>query len=52
VTSSVWLYELGGTRDTEVDGNVVAGCTFLDGVHKVRVGRLDSEVGAHAGLLV
>ena len=48
----VWLYDLGSTRGTQVDGNAVAGRAFLDGVHRVRIGRLEIEVTAHAGLLV
>jgi pSer/pThr/pTyr-binding forkhead associated (FHA) protein len=48
----VWLYDLGSTRGTQVDGSAVAGRAYLDGVHRVSIGRLDIEVGAHAGLLV
>ena len=48
----VWLYDLGSTRGTLVDGNAVAGRAFLEGVHQVTVGRQEIEIGAHAGLLV
>jgi tetratricopeptide (TPR) repeat protein len=48
----VWLYDLGSSRGTQVDGNAVAGRAFLDGVHRVRLARLEIEVGAHASLLV
>jgi len=49
---AVWLYDLGSTRGTQVDGSAVAGRAYLDGVHRVSIGHLDIEVGAHAGLLV
>ncbi len=50
--NDVWLYDLGSTRGTRVDDNVVAGRAFLDGVHRVAVGRIEIEVGARADLLV
>jgi len=50
--NDVWLYDLGSTRGTWVDGGVVSGQAFLDGVHRVMVGRIELEVGARADLLV
>ena len=48
----VWLYDLGSTRGIQVDGDAVPGRAFLDGVHRVMVGRIEVEVGAPADLLV
>ncbi len=50
--NDVWLYDLGSTRGIRVDDNAVSGRAFLDGVHRVMVGRLEVEVGARAGLLI
>jgi len=52
VPNDVWLYDLGSTRGTSVDGNAVPGRAFLDGVHRVMVGRLELDIGARADLLV
>ena len=50
--NDVWLYDLGSTRGIQVDGEAVPGRAFLDGVHRVMVGRIEVEVGAPADLLV
>ena len=50
--NDVWLYDLGSTRGIQVDGDAVPGRAFLDGVHRVMVGRIEVEVGAPADLLV
>ena len=50
--NDVWLYDLGSTRGIQVDGDAVPGRAFLDGVHRVVVGRIEVEVGARADLLV
>ena len=48
----VWLFDLGSTGGTRVDGHEVAGRTFLDGVHGVGLGRITIEVASRADLLV
>ena len=50
--NDVWLYDLGSTRGTRLDGDVVTGRAFLDGVHRVTAGCIEVEVGARADLLV
>ena len=50
--NDVWLYDQGRSRGTWLDGNAVQGREFLDGVHRVMVGRNKGEVGARADLLV
>ena len=50
--NDVWLYDLGSTRGSRLDGNAAPGRAFLDGVHRVMVGRREIEVGAPADLLV
>ena len=48
----VWLYDLGSTCGTQLDGREVSGRVFLDGVHHVVLGRTNMEIGARADLLV
>ena len=48
----VWLYDIGSTCGTKLDQDSVCGRVFLDGVHRVGVGRTTVEVGASADLLV
>ena len=48
----VWLYDLGSTAGTTVDGKEVGGRTLLDGVHEVRVGKTRLRVAARCDLLV
>lgn len=50
--NEVWIHDLGSTCGTEVDGKKLAGRTFLDGVHDIKVGRVSLRVGATASLLV
>ena len=50
--NDVWIHDLGCTCGTEVNGKRLAGRTFLDGVHDVKVGRVALRVGATASLLV
>jgi len=50
--NDVWLYDLGSTRGTRLDGNAVTGRAILDGVHRVMVGRIAIDIGARADLLV
>lgn len=50
--SEVWLHDLGSTLGTHLDGDKVEGRVFLDGVHKVNLGRVTIEVGSRADLLV
>ena len=50
--NDVWLYDLGSTRGTRLDGDAVTGRAFLDGVHRVIVGRVQVEIGSRADLLV
>ena len=50
--NDVWLYDQGSSRGIPLDGNAVQGREFLDGVHRVMVGRNEFEVGARAELLV
>ena len=48
----VWLYDLGSTCGTMLDGEGVAGRAFLDGVHPISIGDSVIEVAARADLLV
>ncbi|HQC97918.1 MAG TPA: protein kinase [Aquabacterium sp.] len=50
--SEVWLHNLGSSVGMQVDGNRLEGRVFLDGVHKVHLGRATIEVAARADLLV
>ena len=50
--NDVWLYDLGSTRGSRLDGDAVTGRAFLDGVHRVMVGRVQVEIGSRADLLV
>ncbi len=48
----VWLYDLGSTVGSTVDGEPVAGRTFLDGVHEVKVGPVSMRVASSPELLI
>lgn len=50
--SAVWLHDLGSSVGTQVDGKKFEGRVFLDGVHKVNLGRATIEVASRADLLV
>jgi serine/threonine protein kinase len=50
--SEVWLHDLGSTVGTHLDGDRIEGRVFLDGVHKVSLGRATIEVGSRIDLLV
>ena len=50
--NDVWLYDLGSTRGSRIDGDAVHGRAFLDGVHRVMAGRIEIEIGSRADLLV
>jgi len=48
----VWLYDLGSTSGTVIDGHRVIGRVFLDGVHDVVVGPVCFRVAASSDLLI
>lgn len=48
----VWVYDLGSTMGTAVDGRKVHGRQFLDGVHEVTFGRVPLQVASKRGLLI
>jgi serine/threonine protein kinase len=48
----VWLYDLGSTNGTVVDGQRLIGHMLLDGVHKVEVGRVCIRIAASSDLLI
>lgn len=50
--SEVWLHDLGSSVGTEMDGKKVEGRVFLDGVHRVSIGRATIEVASRSDLLV
>ena len=50
--SEVWLHDLGSSQGTKLDGERVDGRAFVDGVHRVNLGRATIEVGSRADLLV
>lgn len=50
--NEVWIYDLGSTCGTEVDGRKLASRTFLDGVHEVKISRASLRVAASASLLL
>lgn len=52
LADEVWLYDLASTRGTCVDGHLVVGRHFLDGVHRVSLASREIELGANAELLV
>lgn len=52
VPNDVWLYDLGSTRGTRLDGDVVTGRALLGGVHRVAVGCIEVEIGSRSDLLV
>jgi serine/threonine protein kinase len=50
--NDVWLYDLGSTIGTVVDGQRLIGHMLLDGVHKVEVGRVCIRIAASSDLLI
>jgi tetratricopeptide (TPR) repeat protein/tRNA A-37 threonylcarbamoyl transferase component Bud32 len=48
----VWLYDLGSTAGTLVDGQPFVGRMFLDGVHSVTTGGVSMRIAARSDLLV
>lgn len=48
----VWLYDLGSTVGTVIDGQRLVGQMLLDGVHKVEVGRVSIRIAASSDLLI
>ncbi len=48
----VWLYDIGSTVGTVVDGQRVFGRVFLDGVHDIVVGKVHVRVTAKSDLLI
>ena len=50
--NEVWLYDLGSTCGTMLDDVLVCGRAFLDGVHRITIGRSVIEVAARADLLI
>jgi pSer/pThr/pTyr-binding forkhead associated (FHA) protein len=51
-SQDVWLYDLGSTVGTFVDGQRLTGRMFLQGVHEVMVGGVQIRVAAHRDLLI
>lgn len=52
LADEVWLYDLGSTQGSSVDGEPVNGRRFLDGAHRITLGAHDMELGARADLLI
>jgi hypothetical protein len=48
----VWLYDLGSTGGTIVDGQSLVGRVLLDGVHAVTAGGVSMRIAARSDLLV
>jgi hypothetical protein len=48
----VWVYDLASKFGVEVDGGLIRGKTYLDGVHTITVGNTDLRISSKAGLLV
>jgi serine/threonine protein kinase len=48
----VWLYDLGSTVGTVIDGQRLVGRMFLDGVHNLGVGRTNLRVASRSDLLL
>lgn len=48
----VWIYDLGSVVGTSVDGELICGKTFLDGVHTVDIGTRRIRVATDKGLLI
>lgn len=51
-SGDVWLYDLGSTIGTVVDGQRVEGRMLLDGVHKVEVGRVHIRIASSSDMLL
>lgn len=50
--NDVWLYDLGSTTGTYVDGKKLFGKTYLDGVHEIRIGKSQViKISSKKGLL-
>jgi len=48
----VWIYDLGSTVGTVVDGQRLAGYRLLDGLHTVEVGGTSVRIAARSDLLI
>ena len=48
----VWVYDLSSKFGVFVDGTLVRGKAYLDGVHTLTIGSTDLRISASAGLLV
>ena len=51
-SGDVWVYDLASKFGVEVDGTLVRGKTYLDGVHTLTVGYTDLRISSKVGLLV
>lgn len=50
--SEVWLYDLGSTCGTKLGTDTVFGRVYLDGVHRICIGRTFIEIGSRTDILV
>ncbi len=48
----VWLYDLGSTVGTTIDGQRLIGRVHLDGVHEVTVGRASIRIASSSDKLL
>jgi pSer/pThr/pTyr-binding forkhead associated (FHA) protein len=48
----VWVYDLSSKFGLFVDGTLVRGKAYLDGVHTLTIGSTDLRISSRAGLLV
>jgi hypothetical protein len=48
----VWVYDLASKFGVEVDGSLISGKRYLDGVHTITIGDTDLRISSKAGLLV
>jgi hypothetical protein len=51
-SKDVWLYDLGSTVGTMIDGQRLVGRIFLDGVHQVVIGKVNIRIAASNDLLI
>lgn len=51
-SGDVWVYDLASKYGVEVDGLLVSGKRYLDGVHTITIGDTDLRISSKAGLLV
>lgn len=50
--NDVWLYDLGSTTGTLVDGKKLSGKIYLDSVHEVKIGKSEAiKISSKKGLL-